>query len=421
MKKLIPIIAAVSFSHSITFSQACLPEGITFTTQEQIDNFASDYPGCTEIEGNVTISGADISNLNGLSVLTSIGDDLQIKLNEILSALSGLHNLAHLGGDLNIEQNKLLVNLQGLEKLTTLNGDLIIGDIALGQYPYSTGNPSLTSLIGLNNLLAIQGDLKLCGNYTLSSLSGLENLTFIGGNLQVGGIEFVYGFTFGNRLLVNLSGLTRLAAIGGGLFIAGNSNLATLSGLDSLTSIGRQCWFDLNESLFTLQGLNQLKSIGGSLYIRWNSALTDISGLENTAALSIQDLEIIYNRALSECNIQPICNYLANPGGAVTIEENAPGCNNPEEVKEACHLAIEQIGFDDEVLLFPNPAEKTVTISGIEANTIPEIITYNQTGQKVLQGKPVNNTLDVSTLRPGVYLVELMTNQGIVKKKLMVE
>ena len=33
----------------------CLPEGITFTTQEQIDNFQTNYPGCTEIEGDVYI------------------------------------------------------------------------------------------------------------------------------------------------------------------------------------------------------------------------------------------------------------------------------------------------------------------------------------------------------------------------------
>ncbi len=33
----------------------CLPEGITFTTQAQIDNFQLNYPGCTEIEGDMKI------------------------------------------------------------------------------------------------------------------------------------------------------------------------------------------------------------------------------------------------------------------------------------------------------------------------------------------------------------------------------
>jgi len=42
----------------------CLPDGISFTTQEQIDNFATDYPGCTEILGTVYINGGDgVNNL----------------------------------------------------------------------------------------------------------------------------------------------------------------------------------------------------------------------------------------------------------------------------------------------------------------------------------------------------------------------
>jgi len=58
------------------FSQPCLPEGITFSTQEQIDNFQTNYPNCTEIEGGVMITGNDITNLDGLSVITSIGEYL---------------------------------------------------------------------------------------------------------------------------------------------------------------------------------------------------------------------------------------------------------------------------------------------------------------------------------------------------------
>ena len=50
----------------------CLSDGITFTTQEEIDNFQTNYPYCSEIEGDVIIEGADITNLNGLSGLNSV-------------------------------------------------------------------------------------------------------------------------------------------------------------------------------------------------------------------------------------------------------------------------------------------------------------------------------------------------------------
>ena len=65
MKKLFlfTLISLVSLS---SISQSCLPEGITFSTQEQIDNFQTVYPGCTEIEGDVKIEGENISNLYGL-------------------------------------------------------------------------------------------------------------------------------------------------------------------------------------------------------------------------------------------------------------------------------------------------------------------------------------------------------------------
>ncbi len=75
MNKLVCILLTIHCSlftlHS--FSQPCLPSGITFTTQEQIDNFQSIYPNCTEIEGDMIIEGNDITNLEGLSVLTAIG------------------------------------------------------------------------------------------------------------------------------------------------------------------------------------------------------------------------------------------------------------------------------------------------------------------------------------------------------------
>lgn len=55
------------------YSCSCLPEGITFTTQAQIDSFQINYPGCTEILGTVVIEGPSIINLDGLNVLTAVG------------------------------------------------------------------------------------------------------------------------------------------------------------------------------------------------------------------------------------------------------------------------------------------------------------------------------------------------------------
>ena len=73
------IVLIVILSLQITVSsQSCMPEGITFTSQEQIDIFQTNHPNCKDLEGDVIISGVDITNLNGLSVLTSIAGDLWI-------------------------------------------------------------------------------------------------------------------------------------------------------------------------------------------------------------------------------------------------------------------------------------------------------------------------------------------------------
>ena len=78
MKKLFLFVALLIVIHSNVFTQGCLPQGITFTAQEEIDNFQTNYPGCTEIEGDVTITGDNITNLYGLSVLTAVDGFLYI-------------------------------------------------------------------------------------------------------------------------------------------------------------------------------------------------------------------------------------------------------------------------------------------------------------------------------------------------------
>jgi hypothetical protein len=107
----------------------CLTEGIIFSTQEEIDNFQINYPGCVEIEGDVTISGSEITNLDGLNVLTSIWGILTVEDNEILGSLTGLDNLTSIGGSLTILNNDSLNSLSGLENIDHASiTDLIIAN-----------------------------------------------------------------------------------------------------------------------------------------------------------------------------------------------------------------------------------------------------------------------------------------------------
>ena len=343
MKKLAILIFVLLLANIAANSQSpCLPEGITFTTQEEIDNFQTNYPGCTEIVGDVRIYYEDITNLNGLNVLTSIGDSLMI-ISTNLENLSGLNALTSIGGGLYLDSNGSLSSLTGLETLTTIGIDLDIW----------FNNP-LTNLVGLEGLTSIGGGLWIGYNDMLISLNGFNVLPSIGTHLYIGnneallslsglsGLASIPGYLniTGNDALNNLIGLGDLVSVGGRLIIQDNDGLTSLSGLEGLNSIGGYLRIASNEALTNLNGLSNLTSIGGELKIYMNNALTGLSGLSNISASSITDLSIFSNSSLHYCDIQNICVYLASPNGAVSIFSNASGCNDPTEVAYACGIAL---------------------------------------------------------------------------------
>lgn len=223
VRKTILIIILTSLTQSIVFSQ-CLPDGIIFTTQAQIDSFQTDYPGCTEIVGDVEINGYEIDNLNGLSEITAINGNLSILLNGSMSDLSGLNNLRSIGKYLDISANRI----------------------------YS------------------------------------------------------------------LNGLDSLITIGSGFAIYNNSRLENLENMRNLTSCG------------------------GSITIKYNDEITSLSGIENINAGSITDLHITDNYSLTECEVENICNYLANPNGEYEIKDNGNGCSNLQQVIDACNTPIDE-------------------------------------------------------------------------------
>jgi len=128
----------------------CPTGSITLSTQAQIDSFAADYPGCTEIPGHVII-GSAVTSLGGLNQITSIGG-------------------------LTINGNYALTDLTGLNNLTS------VGD----SYILIRGNTNLTSLIGLENVTSIDGNLLIFRNNNLTNLVGLDNLTTVGGVFTIG-------------------------------------------------------------------------------------------------------------------------------------------------------------------------------------------------------------------------------------------
>ncbi len=381
MKKISLIIIALFLIQVNVLTQPCLPEGITFITQAQIDSFQYDYLGCTEIEGNVEIFGNDITNLDSLSVLTSIGGSLAVYGNPLLNNLLGLENIETIGGILYIGSNPLLISLSGLENISSVSGYLSI-----------IGNNSLINLVGLNNVTSIGGWLGIYGNYNLLSLTGLENLTTIGVGLMI----------CENYTLLSLQGLENLTAIGGPIEIWNNAALINLSALNTLISIDGHLWIEGNETLPSLAGIK----------IVWTT---------------IENLYIYNNPSLSTCHVNSICDFLYN-GGYAEIYDNASGCNNQLEIEDICDdVSINEIIVLNTILISPNPAESVTSIvytlhkpSSATLKILDlsgrEIVTLVNEFQQHGEHKVVFN---LNALPAGIYFCVLRTNERILTNKIV--
>jgi len=152
----------------IPTSQSCLSEGILFEHQSEIDSFQINYSYCTEINGDVLILGEDITNLNGLDVLTKIEGDFNIGSenygNPNLTDITGLENLTAIDGGFYISNNYSLSSLNGLN-ISSIGNSLVINE-----------NESLSDISGLGSLTTIGGNLTVAWNNSLTELTGLDNI-----------------------------------------------------------------------------------------------------------------------------------------------------------------------------------------------------------------------------------------------------
>lgn len=357
MKKIVLTILMLTALQLLLYSQSCLPDGITFQTQEEISNFQTNYPGCTEIEGNVQIEGDEIYNLSGLSVLTSIQGRLRFYTCEVLP------------------------DLQGLENLTTIGGDLEV-------YVWPSRTTLLGSLTGLENLTAIGGDLNINGSDKLPNCTGLNSLNTVGGNILIAG----------NQVLTTLSGLDTLASVGGDIWIGENPVLNSLSALGNLTSVVGAIEIYTNIALTSLAGLENI----------------DVSSYEGYWIIS-------YNEKLTDCAIESLCTYLALPENSVDAAFNASGCNSDEEIKNACSVTVENDPGSVQFSIYPIPAKDRVYYKGSLPASTRGLCIYNQVGQMIDYRENVTNPIDVSFLSPGIYIMEFVTDELPIREKLLIE
>jgi hypothetical protein len=165
----------------------------------------------------------------------------------------------------------------------------------LSGYTYVRGtlnieNTALTSLMGLEDLVCVRGNLTVADNGALTSLGALQSLVQVGWGLHIEN----------NDSLTSLEGLSNLALVDE-VHIEENDSLQSLHGLSGLSSV-LELHVINNGLIESLEGPNSLTSIHFMLEIRQNASLTTLEGLESLANLPAGELSIARNPELLSLN-----------------------------------------------------------------------------------------------------------------------
>ena len=276
---LLPITCILGITHGLLFGQNCLPEGITFERQSQIDSFSIHYPGCTVIEGDVCIGdcelpleSSDITNLDGLSQLTSIKGKIIMSNNHQLTSLVGLQNLTVFEDDVRITYSYALSSLEGLNQVRLMKGSFTLEFIS-----------GLESITGFENLDTILGTLRMTYLWDLTSVTAFSNLKHLGG-YEINGLG-------GLTMINDMNNLSYL----GNFKIVHNAQLTSLPQFPLVSVINGNFDIDGNVSLPRIYGYENIKRVEGNLTI--NAAGSElIRGTERFTLDAFHELTYVGGR-----------------------------------------------------------------------------------------------------------------------------
>jgi hypothetical protein len=350
---------------------------VILSSQAEVDAF-----NCTKVTGNLTVIGADITNLNGLSLLREVYGHLRIE-NVNATSLDGLSHLDSIGRAFLVMNNpslRLVVGRsfsvhEGIEISYNANLHQISGFNTLKKVGWVgiQNNPNLTSVVGFDSVEIIQssypdpfaptgigisnngllavipsfpmlskvGSIRINGNSQLSSLDGFSNVSQMAGVLNIrdnNSLKVINAF----EKLESIVGISRHIATGG-LLIENNPLLEGFPGLSSLKEIESDQRAEIsinnNASLKNVDGLASLTTFlalhdDKALNIRNNAILENVDGLSAIVDLpqGMGDtyINVTGNPKLTRCcGLKPLLDaisYYDTLSLHIDISQNGGGC-----------------------------------------------------------------------------------------------
>ncbi|MBK8701565.1 MAG: beta-propeller fold lactonase family protein [Saprospiraceae bacterium] len=241
--------AAGCLEESFTTQANPCPTNVFLLSQSTVNSFQSTYPGCIDIPGDLIIVSSAITNLNGLSQISSVGGAFEIYETHLL-------------------------NLVGLENLKT------IGENAYIHY----NAPYLNSLNGLNGLDSIYGNLEIFANHlSFTNIQALSNLDFIGGDLRI-----QYNPQLSNCAVSEICNY--ISVPNGAIFIGSNK-----AGCNNTSEILTSCNPNFPLCTNLTSPLNNQTNVSVNSNISWSQAGGGPTGYKISIGITSNGTEIINN------------------------------------------------------------------------------------------------------------------------------
>lgn len=460
MKKIIVVLLLLLVYHKSG------SQNVNLYSQDDVNNLPANYPNVHSFS-SITISGNDITNLNGLSQVTEVTGDLYIDsptADHPLVDISGLNNITIIDGRLS------LVDLKNMNAFSLFPNLLKIGSGNLGD-GLSISGLTPETINGFNILANVSGDITI-QNTALIYLNGFDNLTkvkSIFSNSQAS-IYFI-----NNSVLTSINGFSSLTEIAWEYYFVNNPNLTALPNTPNLTVIGNSMTLWENDAITNCNGLNALTTLGGAINVKDNNALASFFGLNNlttakgidiqnnpvlssltdlanlvafpfagptrpainisnnTALASLTGLDNINgatigavvlqnNPSLSLCAIDSFCEKIAfdtNLLDFTQVNNNATNCNSAADINLVCQLLnTNESNSDSLISIAPNPV---ISILNIKASWPTQIVISDVLGRIRMNTVVANGTIDVSGFEKGIYFLRASANNKISYLKLIKE
>jgi hypothetical protein len=209
------------WSQSIQISDSTQRTEWVFSTQQEIDQFPSQHPGLTVLDGDVTIEGSNIVNLDSLQQILEIQGLLSIRDCYDLQDLDGLSNLEKCRGlmlfrlpEINslqffqhIDSLELGLNISSCGQVNTLeelSGLNYSGSISFYDIP-------IKDFKGLESLDSLPFGIWISGLDSLEDIQVLEEVNYTGHSLRLNGLGSVERFDLsqmefdGDRIDINMN------------------------------------------------------------------------------------------------------------------------------------------------------------------------------------------------------------------------